>query len=35
MAGRAAGRHVEIALRNAEVVNAMGMLKGRQALGRA
>jgi PrtD family type I secretion system ABC transporter len=27
-AGRAAGRHVEIALRNAEVVNAMGMLKG-------
>lgn len=27
-AGRIAGRHVEIALRNAEVVNAMGMLKG-------
>ncbi len=27
-AGRAAGRHVELALRNAEVVNAMGMLKG-------
>jgi PrtD family type I secretion system ABC transporter len=27
-AGRVAGRHVEIALRNAEVVNAMGMLKG-------
>ncbi|MDD2500278.1 MAG: type I secretion system permease/ATPase [Geobacter sp.] len=27
-AGRAAGRHVEIALRNAEVVNAMGMLRG-------
>lgn len=27
-AGRAAGRHVEIALRNAEVVNAMGMLHG-------
>lgn len=27
-AGRTAGRHVEIALRNAEVVNAMGMLKG-------
>jgi len=27
-AGRAAGRHVEVALRNAEVVNAMGMLKG-------
>lgn len=27
-AGRFAGRHVEIALRNAEVVNAMGMLKG-------
>lgn len=27
-AGRMAGRHVEIALRNAEVVNAMGMLKG-------
>ncbi|MFZ3208141.1 MAG: ABC transporter transmembrane domain-containing protein, partial [Geobacteraceae bacterium] len=26
--GRIAGRHVEIALRNAEVVNAMGMLKG-------
>ena len=27
-ASRIAGRHVEIALRNAEVVNAMGMLKG-------
>lgn len=27
-AGRSASRHVEIALRNAEVVNAMGMLKG-------
>lgn len=27
-AGRMAGRHVEVALRNAEVVNAMGMLKG-------
>jgi len=27
-ASRAAGRHVEVALRNAEVVNAMGMLKG-------
>ena len=27
-AGRIAGRHVEVALRNAEVVNAMGMLKG-------
>jgi len=27
-ASRVAGRHVEIALRNAEVVNAMGMLKG-------
>ncbi len=26
--GRIAGRHVEITLRNAEVVNAMGMLKG-------
>ncbi|MDD5104208.1 MAG: type I secretion system permease/ATPase [Desulfuromonadaceae bacterium] len=28
MASRAAGRHVEVSLRNAEVVNAMGMLKG-------
>jgi PrtD family type I secretion system ABC transporter len=28
MASRAAGRHVEVALRNAEVVNAMGMLRG-------
>jgi PrtD family type I secretion system ABC transporter len=27
-AGRVAGRHVEVALRNAEVVNAMGMLGG-------
>lgn len=27
-ASQAAGRHVELALRNAEVVNAMGMLKG-------
>ena len=27
-AGRIAGRHVDVALRNAEVVNAMGMLKG-------
>jgi PrtD family type I secretion system ABC transporter len=27
-AGRVAGRHVEVALKNAEVVNAMGMLKG-------
>lgn len=27
-AARAAGSHVEVALRNAEVVNAMGMLKG-------
>ncbi len=27
-ASRVAGRHVEIALRNGEVVNAMGMLKG-------
>ena len=27
-ASQAAGRHVEVALRNAEVVNAMGMLKG-------
>lgn len=27
-ASRVAGRHVEVALRNAEVVNAMGMLKG-------
>lgn len=27
-AGRMAGKHVEIALRNAEVVNAMGMLRG-------
>lgn len=27
-ANRIAGRHVEVALRNAEVVNAMGMLKG-------
>jgi PrtD family type I secretion system ABC transporter len=28
IAGRMAGRHVDVALRNAEVVNGMGMLKG-------